>query len=295
MRRSLIAAPILAVAGLSVSSATATPPVIWHVNGAVVETQGTGPEVIQHGQREETGASFSWNQRLDWTQNVTTGELSGFTEQRVEIATRGGTPSSSTLNAGQYQEWEYVHAGGWASFAFSGWNQLVIEAYVLGAPGTACRFEMNSSTTTPRNPATPSQLDVVGWATPGYAFEWGNQGGTYSLDVQSTGPVVQYEGREYSRVWIRPTSDLLDVYSTTGPWRSPYVVSGGLRHELQVTVTNNGLCRADVDQDGAVNSQDFFAFLNAFFNGAGDADFNTDGAVNTQDVFDFMSAFFGGC
>ena len=52
-------------------------------------------------------------------------------------------------------------------------------------------------------------------------------------------------------------------------------------------------CRADFNDDGGVNSQDFFDFIAAFF--AGDADFNHSGATNSQDFFDFLTAFFAGC
>lgn len=54
-------------------------------------------------------------------------------------------------------------------------------------------------------------------------------------------------------------------------------------------------CRADFNGDGAVNSQDFFDFLGAFFSLDPSADFNSDAAVNSQDFFDFLGAFFSGC
>lgn len=55
------------------------------------------------------------------------------------------------------------------------------------------------------------------------------------------------------------------------------------------------MCPADINCSGAVNSQDFFDFLAAFFASAPVADFNNDGATNTLDVFDFLAAFFAGC
>lgn len=61
----------------------------------------------------------------------------------------------------------------------------------------------------------------------------------------------------------------------------------------QAFVRVRAFCPSDWNDDGGVNSQDFFDYITAFF--AGDGDINCDGQTNSQDFFDFLSAFFSGC
>lgn len=56
-----------------------------------------------------------------------------------------------------------------------------------------------------------------------------------------------------------------------------------------------GLCRADFNGDGTVNTLDFIAYLNAFNAGDPSADVNGDGVVNTLDFLAFLNAFNEGC
>ncbi|MBC7771163.1 MAG: hypothetical protein H7210_01580, partial [Pyrinomonadaceae bacterium] len=67
------------------------------------------------------------------------------------------------------------------------------------------------------------------------------------------------------------------------------------RPTLVVTFDPPTACPADFNDDGEVNSQDFFDFLAAFFMSDPAADFNTDSVINSQDFFDFVAAFFAGC
>lgn len=67
--------------------------------------------------------------------------------------------------------------------------------------------------------------------------------------------------------------------------------------------TAGGFCRPDFNNDGFLNSQDFFEFLGHFFNPCDPSeplcdplgDYNRDGFINSQDFFDFLTAFFAGC
>ena len=54
-------------------------------------------------------------------------------------------------------------------------------------------------------------------------------------------------------------------------------------------------CDADFNGDGAVNTLDVLAFLNAWTAGDTSADFNGDGTINTLDVLAFLNAWTAGC
>jgi hypothetical protein len=56
-----------------------------------------------------------------------------------------------------------------------------------------------------------------------------------------------------------------------------------------------GSCYADFNGDGAVNTLDVLAFLNAWNAAEAGADCNGDGAINTLDVLCFLNAWNAGC
>ena len=54
-------------------------------------------------------------------------------------------------------------------------------------------------------------------------------------------------------------------------------------------------CRADFDQNGALNINDLFAFLNAWFARSPQADFNQVNGVSIDDLFAYLNSWFTGC
>ncbi len=91
---------------------------------------------------------------------------------------------------------------------------------------------------------------------------------------------------------------VINAASLTGTFSSANFPSTGLIFAVDyqqaalgdVFLTFEPRLQADWNMDGAINSQDYFDFLSAFF--ALDADFNTDGVTNSQDFFDFITVFF---
>jgi hypothetical protein len=54
-------------------------------------------------------------------------------------------------------------------------------------------------------------------------------------------------------------------------------------------------CRADFNDNGTLEVQDIFDFLNEWFDGERDADFNSNRVLEVADVFAFLNAWFAGC
>ncbi|MGE3109741.1 MAG: cytochrome c peroxidase [Phycisphaerales bacterium] len=99
--------------------------------------------------------------------------------------------------------------------------------------------------------------------------------------------------------WPIPSSPGIAGRSFFMQWfvDDPSAIGGVARSQpLRVTILGSSLrCPSDLNLDGHTDSQDFFAFLTAFFVQDPAADYNGTGGVTSQDFFDFLAAFLNGC
>jgi hypothetical protein len=93
------------------------------------------------------------------------------------------------------------------------------------------------------------------------------------------------------------TSPTQTVNITSGSYQfSPgtyHFISG----EFDGTIIGGAVsvCPPDFNGSGAVNVQDIFDFLAAWFAASPSADFNGQNGLTVQDIFDFLAAWFVGC
>jgi hypothetical protein len=95
-------------------------------------------------------------------------------------------------------------------------------------------------------------------------------------------------------------------YNPGGAWNFP----GGVIEPVHADFNNQGpqigvnytlegtsapSCTGDFNGDGAINLQDFLAYLQAFAAADPSADLNHDGLINLQDFLEFLAAYAAGC
>jgi hypothetical protein len=122
-------------------------------------------------------------------------------------------------------------------------------------------------------------------------------GGTSSFVVigSETGDIA-YQWRRDGTDIPGATSPILTLTNVSVPDAGTYdaIVSNDCGSVTSDPATLT-ICPADFNCSGALDSQDFFDFLNAFFAGSASADFDRSGTVDSADFFAFLGAFFAGC
>jgi hypothetical protein len=129
--------------------------------------------------------------------------------------------------------------------------------------------------------------------------------GDVSFMVEATGELLRYQ-------WRKDGAPIQDSRRIEGARTNVLTISdAGLADEgeYDVVVTNpcesvtseaatltiTNRCPGDFNDDGVLNSQDFFDYLAAFFTLAPAADFDGSGTIDSADFFAFLEAFFGEC
>lgn len=109
--------------------------------------------------------------------------------------------------------------------------------------------------------------------------------------------VKQWDGDTWSPL-AAPDGSVFSMIA----WSGSLHIAGSFSHVGATPMTSvvrldcsRSLCAADFNASGAVSSDDFFAFIEAFFANVPRADFNGDSRINSHDFFDFLAAFFSGC
>ena len=143
--------------------------------------------------------------------------------------------------------------------------------------------------------------------------------GTFTTGLQSidhnlythNGKIFQSNYRSGLRIFdakdpLHPTEiAYIDTYPPNdgvgfdGTWSNyPYFPSGTIIiSDIQrgLFVVRLDICAADFNADGAIDTLDVLAFLNAWTSGDGSADLNGDGVNNTLDVLAFLNLWATGC
>ncbi|MBK7403551.1 MAG: hypothetical protein IPJ41_02670 [Phycisphaerales bacterium] len=134
----------------------------------------------------------------------------------------------------------------------------------------------------------------TGGLTPtGYSFDVGLQG--------TIGDVVEMNGFVFITDESTSVDGIYGLYSFllnpdgTLTQNGDILETPGTRPETMVVWNPTPACPADFNGDGAVNTLDVLAYLNAWAAADGSADFDGDGSVNTLDVLAFLNAWASGC
>ena len=132
-----------------------------------------------------------------------------------------------------------------------------------------------------------------------FRIDFSSNSGSSWVNAKTLGPADEFSGGG----WYYHEFHITDTVTPNSTFRARFVAedaaSGSIVEaavdELAIFDYDCSDCVADFNGDGAVNTQDVLAFLNAWNAGDSSADINGDGTINTQDVLAFLNVWNAGC
>ncbi len=142
---------------------------------------------------------------------------------------------------------------------------------------------------------TNANFEAVQAAPVGYAYPDGQHWDDtdYSIPAGAYRAEVRVLYQTTTREYIEFLRDNALDGSGTIAYNLWVAFDGDQRCEMDFAQTTFTDCPCDWNVDGNLNDQDFFDFVNAFFDAGTSHDYNADGNSNDQDWFDFVNCFFG--
>ncbi len=135
-----------------------------------------------------------------------------------------------------------------------------------------------------------------------FVIEISNDDGQSWIELETVGPT----GGDVSGGWFAISLFVNDFFETpsanvrvrfnASDLDSASVVEAGV-DAVAITIIEceDAGCRADIDGNGTLDADDFFAYLDLFAAGDDRADFDDDGDIDADDFFTFLDAFVAGC
>jgi hypothetical protein len=195
--------------------------------------------------------------------------INGSTNATLQWSDPSKPGSARLLVAG-----DFGNAGGRASTYFAQWGEV-------GAPAIdehPADVEIDARDT--------AVFEVVASGGTDRSYQWRREGVDLTDGVTPFGSAIV--GSE------TPTLTVSDV-RTGDAGRFDCVVTNGCGPTTSRWARLDVVCVADFDRDGAVDTRDVVAFLNAWVGGDASADLNGDGHVDTRDVVAFLNLWTPGC
>jgi hypothetical protein len=225
----------------------------------------------------------------------------GLTGQQVVYLQASVNWSAGDMpDAGQAALVAFVNGGGglvtaeWTEWKVGALNQLQTLAAALPAVATA---DYNSDTPLTFDTMTTDPLIDAGLPASFVVTPDNVGGGTVTPFVATPTATTFFatEGHGALIGWTYGTGRVAQFVTCNGMLQVADTTFGRLLSNTMDWAAQSGACAADITGDGALNIQDFLAFLQLFASADSRADFDHNGSVNVQDFLGFLQAYGVGC